>query len=289
MIFTPSSRELLKEIQDEYSIEHPPDFMTHFHYVECLNTISDGLTVEYKLDIKSKIEESKFLSKKIKLIKLITKSLDEELKAVKVNSSFAEVCVPWIAVKTYYLLFNLFLIVEYLISGQESFFNFSHEGLLRKLKEHIEKKEIVFNKKVFNTNFLCSKIINAKVKSGENLKKVCVNQNKRILQILKMLARYKIEDFQRREKIKNFRTMKNKQKKKEFLERNTVNICEFFYWYRIKSNYRDLEFLDKDIDDEQFKVFYRNYFRSTVSFYKALRNLINDLSKKRLNKEILCN
>ncbi len=59
--------------------------------------------------------------------------------------------------------------------------------------------------------------------------------------------------------------------KKEFLENNTVSIYEFFYWYRIKSNYRDLEFLDKDIDDRQFRDFYKNYFELTVSFYEALK------------------
>jgi len=62
---------------------------------------------------------------------------------------------------------------------------------------------------------------------------------------------------------------------------------EFFYWYRIKSNYRDLEFLDKDIDDGQFKDFYKNYFKLTISFYEALKKMINNLSKMRLSKEIL--
>ncbi len=64
-------------------------------------------------------------------------------------------------------------------------------------------------------------------------------------------------------------------------------MCEFFYWYRIKSNYRDLEFLDKDIDDKQFRNFYKNYFELTISFYEALKKLINVLSKIRLDKEIL--
>lgn len=276
------------EIKDkEYEREHPPDFMTHLNYVGCLNVVLHGLTAECKLEIKNKIKENKILDKKIKLIKLITKSLNEELKAIKVNLSFAEVCVPWIAVKAYYLLFNLFLIAEYLISGQESFFNSSHEGLLKKLKNHIKKKDIVFNKEVLNTNFRCSEIINTKVKLGANLKIVGVNLEERVLQILKKLIYYKIDDFQRKEKIKNFRSKKDRERKKEFLENNNINICEFFYWYRIKSNYRDLEFLDKDIDDEQFKVFYKNYFELTVLFFKALKGLINDLSKKRLNKEIL--
>jgi hypothetical protein len=210
---------------------------------------------------KNKIKESKILNKKINLIKLIIKSLDEESKTIIRNPAFAEVCVPWIAVKAYYLIFNLFMILGHLISGQESFFNSSHEGLFKKIKEWIEKKEIFFSKEIFNTNFQCSKIVNLRVKSGANLKVINVNLNERIIQIFKKLIYYKLEDFQRKERIKNFRSKKNRQKRKEFLENNTVNICDFFYCYRIKSNYRDLEFLDRDISDRQFSDFYINYFK----------------------------
>jgi len=277
------------EIKDEeYEREHPPDFMTHFNYVDCLNTISTRLNTECKLDIKNKIEkESKFLKKKLTLIKLIKRNLDEEYKTIEQNSEFAEVCVPWVAVKAYYLIFNLLLILDYLVSSQESSFNSTHDELLKKFKTRLEQKEIVFNKKIFNTNFQCSKIVNLKVKSGANLKIVGVNLGERVLQILKKLISYKIENFQRKERIKNFRSKKDREKKNQFLENNTVNICEFFYWYRIKSNYRDLEFLDKDISEKQFSEFYKNYYDLTNKFYTDLRNPINDLSKKRLSKEIL--
>ena len=277
----------LKQIQDRYRETHPPDFMTHFNYADCLNTISDGLNVEYKLGIKNSIKESKILDKKIKLINLIKRSLDEESKTIKTNPNFTEVCVPWIAVKAYYLLFNLFLISEYLISGQESFFNSSHEGLLKTLKDHIERKEIVFGKAVFNTNFRCSKVINAKVQSGANLRIINVDLTERLIQILKKLIYYKLEDFQRRKKIKNFRSKKDRQEKNIFLAKQTVNLCEVFYWYRIKSNYRDLEFLDKDISDEQFSGFYTNYLNTVNNFYNAFKRLINTLAKTRLGKEIL--
>jgi len=278
----------IKIKNEEYESEHPPDFMTHFNYVECLNTVSNGLNAECKLDIQNKIQNgSNTLKKKVNLIKLIKRNLDEEHKTIEQNPAFAEVCVPWIAVKSYYLMFNLLLVLDYLISTQESSFNSTHDGLLKKFKNHLEKQEIVFNKKIFNVNFKCSEIVNLKVKSGSNLKIVGINLKERVLQVLKKLILYKIEDFQRKEKIKNFRSKKAREKKKEFLEKNTINMCEFFYWYRIKSNYRDLEFLDKDIDDKQFRNFYKNYFELTISFYETLKKLINVLSKIRLDKEIL--
>jgi len=278
----------IKTRREEYKRRHPPDFMTHFHYVECLKTISDGLNVECKLDIKNKIQNGNTnFKKKVNLIKLIKRNLDEEYKTIEQNPAFAEVCVPWIAVKSYYLMFNLLVVLEYLISTQESSFNVSHDGLLKKFKSRLENQEIVFNKKIFNTNFQCPKLINLKVKSGSNLKIVGINLKERVLQVFKKLISYKIGDFQRKEKFKNFRSKKAREERKKFLDNNSVNMCEFFYWYRIKSNYRDLEFLDKDIDDKQFKDFYKNYFELTQSFYEALKKMINALSKTRLAKEIL--
>jgi len=272
----------------EYEREHPPDFMTHFHYVECLSTISSGLSVECKLDIKNKIEkESKFLQKKLNLLNLIRRNLHGEYETIRQNPSFAEVCVPWVAVKTYYLIFNLVLILEYLICVQESLFNSSHEVLLKKLKDHLEKKELIFSQKFFNDNFQCSKIVKARAKRGFNLKMININLSGRIAQVLRKLIGYKLEDFQRKNRIKDFRLKKDQQKKKEFLDNNTVNLCEFFYWYRIKSNYRDLEFLDKDISEKQFNNFYRSYLQLAVNFYQAFKKLINDLAKIRLGKEIL--
>ncbi len=276
-----------KKIESEYETQNPPDFITHLNYVSCLNALSRGITASYNLSIKNKINESKLLKKKINLIKLTLKSVNGEYKMIQQNPDFAELCVSWISVKTYYLIFNLSLILEYLLSSQESALSFSHKKLLRKFKERIGRKEIFFNKKIFNTNFQCSKIMNLQVKTGANIKIIGFNLKERIIQILRKLVFYKLEDFQREEGIKNFRSKKNRQKKKEFLENNTVNIYEFFYWYRIKANYRDLEFLNKDISSYKFSEFYRNYFELTFTFFNVFKELINNLAKIRLGKTVL--
>jgi hypothetical protein len=109
----------------------------------------------------------------------------------------------------------------------------------------------------------------------------------RIVQILKKLVCYKLEELQRDEKIKNFRTKKAKEGKKKFLNENTVNIFEFFYWYRIKANYRDLEFLNKDIGSDKFKEFYKNYYELTLTYLNAFKQLINQLAMVRLGRSIL--
>jgi len=272
----------------EYEKENPPDFITHLNYIIYLNNASADLGAKHNFTVKETIKESKILQKKIHLIKLIIKNLKEENKTIKTNLGFAEVCVPWIAVKTYYLIFNLFLILEYLIYGQESYFlNSTHKGLIKKIKNHIERGEIFFTKDIFNSNFKCSDIMSLKIKSGTNLKIVNANSGDIINLLLKKLVSYKIEEFQREEKIENYRLKKSRQKKIHFLENNTINLLEFFYYYRIKSNYRDLEFLDKDIHENQFVNFYQNYLETAINFYNSIRMVINSLAKVRLEKEIL--
>ena len=109
----------------------------------------------------------------------------------------------------------------------------------------------------------------------------------RIKGILKKLCLYKFQSYCRERKIREFRTNKDKEKRKWFFDNNKISLFEFFYWYRIKTNYRDLSFLDQEIHSREIVQFYENYYLLTMNFYVALKDLINELSKKRLGEKIL--
>ena len=130
------------------------------------------------------------LNKKINLIKLTLKSINGEYKTIQSNPDYAEVCVSWISVKAYYLIFNLLLILDYLLTGQESSFNATHKKMFARFKEHLERNELYFNKNIFNSNFQCSKIMDLSVTPGTNLKIVGVDVKERAIQILKKLTNY---------------------------------------------------------------------------------------------------
>lgn len=264
----------------------PPDFLTHLNYVECLNKFSQKLVLTDNLNIKNEIKESAQLSKKLNLIKLTLKSIKGEYNTILKYPDFAEICVSWISVKAYYLIFNLLLILDYLITGQESSFNLSHEKSLNKFKEYLSNNQLSFNRKIFNSNFSCFRIMELKVRPGANIKIMNFDLNERVIQILKKLVDYKLQEFKRKEEIKNFRSKRNRKKRKQFLQTDTVNIFEFFYRYRIKANYRDLEFLNKDIGAKQFKSFYENYFELTKNFINAFVPLINKLARVRLKRNL---
>lgn len=267
--------------------QYPPDFMTHLNYVSCLNEISEGLSIGCNINFKKRLNRTSQIDKKLTLIGLTRKNLEEEYKVILANPDYAEICVPWVSVKAYYLLFNLLLIIKYLLSGDSTSFISSHDRMSKDLKEYIKKKTLCFNKDLINGIHEARDIQKIKFVSGYNVKITDVDLNQRFQQILKKLLTYKIEDFQRKNHITNFRKKKAREERDKFIEASDINICEFFYWYRVKANYRDLEFLDKNIGSNQFMVFYENYYSSTINFYKAFENLLNELSVKRFGKAIL--
>lgn len=261
----------------------PPNFKTHLSYISSLNQISKNLRITHNLKIRSKIKKSAEIDKKINLIRLIKKSLDEEYKICSSNKDFSEMCCIWMPIKAYYLMFNLWIVLCHLIDGFA--LNSSHRYILKKLKELISNQKIVFNKEIFNALYSHKKILEFKTKRGEILRND-VDQDKLIQSLLKKIINYEVEDFKRRKKIKNFRKKVDRKKRDNFLKEK-INICEFFYWYRIKANYRDLEFLNQQIPAERFFDFYKNYFELTNNFYNAFKNLVNDIAKIRFGEALI--
>ena len=265
----------------------PPDFRTHMNYVSCLNKISKDLSISLLLNIKTKSDyDSKKLKKKLDLIKLIKKSLDEEYKFTIKNEEFAEIGSTWIAVKSYYLIFNMCLIVCFLINDEEKNLNLGHKNVLNNIKKLIKEKKIIFNKKEFNEFHICKEALKFRLSKNESLR-LDLEDNKRISSILKKIAEYKLENFKREENIENFRFKINQNKRNDFIKKEETNLYEFFYCYRIKANYRDLDFLNQEIHQENFFDFYKNYYELTMNFYEAFKGLINNISKIRLGEKIL--
>jgi len=257
------------------------DFRTHSHYVAFFAKITKDLEIELLRNFRSKIQKSSdILDKKTTLVELTHKSLKQEYKIIEQNPGFAIVASSWVAVKAYYLFFNLFLIIKYLIQMDVGVFNSTHKAIQSYLRKNIGS-DFKFNKKRINQVHNLEDILNWHSSPGDNLK--CdVGFEIRYYLLLKKLAKYRKKEFKRIRSIKRLAG----ENKKEFVGGGNINICEFFYIYRIKANYRDLEFLTKRISEEDLVDFYKNYFKLTENFYKALRKLINDVSKIRIKKEL---
>ena len=280
----------LNEATLELRVVNPynPIFITHLNYIKCFKELSDGLNIETnRLDKSNKKINNKKLLNKILLVKLIKKSLDNEYKACQENKDFAEVSSIWIPVKSYYLIFNMFLVLDYLISPENNKdFNISHKSLILRIKELIRKSELIFNKSHFNHFYTYEEVKDVKFDKGENLKEE-QNIEKLTKRLIKKLIEYKKDEFKRDKKIRDLRKKKDRLSVSEYLSKELTNLFEFFYLFRIKTNYRDLDFLSEDVGPIQFYSYFENYYLASMSFYQALKKLINDLSMKRYSEELI--
>lgn len=270
---------------EDYIRNNPPEFITHLNYVHFLAELTTGISV-LPLNDGATITLPKILKNKANLIKLTKRNIDYEYRVVKENPEFAQVCASWMPVKSYYLLFNLITILRFLTSNNIRAISDSHLGFLKWLNSSIERKELLFNKVEFNQMHEGVELLEWKGSTGSRLKRSGQDQKEMLLSVLKKIQTYKVEDFRRKNGIENLRLKVNKENIKQFLSKNRTSLIEFFYWYRIKANYRDLEFLDKNISADHFNDYYLSYYTLTNNMYWAFKKEINRLCLKK-NIELL--
>lgn len=253
------------------------DYRTHYVYIKCLSRLIDGCFLIYN----SRVNDKKlpFLKKKGNLIKLTKKSLEDEYKIVCADNEYSYACISWLPVKIYYLLFNQFLTLEYIIKGKEDVFNTKHIDCLKNFTNKLEKKEIEFSNPILNQVFDKSILDWKSGIPGANLSS---NTEKKILYrlIMKITANYKLNDWKRVNSIKDFRSKVNKEKKRKFLDGFKVSIFDFFYCMRIRANYRDFNFINNISFDETFKYF-KEYYNFSLNFFELFKKLGEDLIKNK--------
>lgn len=265
----------------------PPDFRTHLNYVCCIEALSHSLELNCKQSITKKFPENANLRNKLTLIRLTKNSLKGELETIEKNNDYAELCVSWISVKSYYLIFNLILVLNFLLDPKDSNLKLTHKNARDWLKSRLKEEDLVFNKKIFNLIISSSRIIKFQIPVGHNLKHEDAVSTTRVKQIYRKIVDYQLEQLKFDEKIKDFRKLKDRALRDECIAKEEVNLCEFFYWYRIKANYRDLEFLNHDIPTNSFYEYYIKYYNLTMNFYNAFVTQINKLSLIRFGHEII--
>lgn len=256
-----------------------PEFTTHKYYVEYMRSISDGLTLKCKNSISARIPISDVAKKKVQLIKLTIKNLETEAKIVERYPEYAEVAISWMPVKAYYLIFNLTILLEYLISGDARFLTTTHQKSLGQLRQLIETGELSFSQSALNEIKTGEEIEALKVGKWDNLRSSTATRKS---QIFRKLADYAKDDLRRKYKTDRL----NRAQMAEFRKSKFI-LPELFYWYRIKVNYRDLEFISSNVTMAEFKKFHQDYNMLTRNFYRAFKPCINHLSMARSGSHLL--
>jgi hypothetical protein len=244
---------------------------THLNYIKCISELLDGVTLNYSFSINKGLLPD--LDIKKNLISLTKKSLNDENKIVQIDRDFSYASTTWLPVKSYYLIFNILLTIEYILKIQKTIFRLSHTSCIEEFTRKLKTGEIKFSNPILNQVF-DQNILIYKVTSGANLSSR-TGQTDMYKMAIRKIAKYKLDDWKAKNKI-DLRSKAHKLQCKKYLQSFNVSIFDFAYLMRIRSNYRDFAFIDNVTTLETAKYF-DYFFKYTVFLVKALENMKDTL------------
>lgn len=266
------------KILTKNKMDHPA-YTTHFNYINCIFNLLNGATIKYKKYLR-KANSLQHLDLKKNLISLTIKSLKDEYKIVKIDKDYSYASTSWLPIKSYYLIFNTLLTIEYIEKLQESCFNYGHKKCVEEFNRKLNECEIEFSNQILNQVFDKS-ILSFRVITGANLSKR-INDEDMYKIAMRKIAKYKEEDWRKQNKI-NLRLNIDKRKYQNYLDTKfKVSIFDFFYYMRIRSNYRDFAFIE-DVSVDETAEYFRKYYYVTAYFTKAFGGMKKQMVNLRLS------
>lgn len=251
-------------------------YTTHFNYINCLCSLTKNLKLEYDKNLNNK--DLTKIDTKLNLIKLTKRSIEDELNIVRVDKEYSYASTSWLPVKSYYLVYNMLLTIEYCIDVQDIVFNKSHTACMDYFTKKLKNGSIKFSNHLLNEVFDYS-IVNKKFVSGSNLSpKTPIDDMYEMA--MRKIAGYKCNEWKRNNNIKNLRSQKNKKAFSNYEKTFSVSIFDFLYYMRIRSNYRDFAFVEGVSIDETAKYF-ETFYCFTMNLTSALEGLKDNLINQR--------
>lgn len=259
---------------------------THINYAEYMCHLSNKLVIKSRAIIHPAncvlVKTKELIRKKYRLIQYMYGKLCAEKEQISEKSDYSTICSCWIAPKSYYILFYQLCLIKTLLDSSNSI-SYEHANISRWVKNMIRVNNLNFSNDVFNSIYSYQDICSSVFPPGLNLKKYKnLNDNEIMLRKLQLLHKLSEECYE----FKKYKYKGKKYIRKKVLRDETFSLFEFFYWYRIKSNYRDISFLYDNDDQEWHTEFYLFYFESTTNFFHAYDRLIRDLYFKRFTRHI---
>ncbi len=250
------------------------DFETHLIYITQLAKLSYGLSATYNTKPMLKKEEIENIKNKLKLVELTKQSIKDEYEIVQFDSDYSTASVSWLPIKTYYLVYHLLSVLDYIMTNNRTSLSVSHIQCVNKFSKRLSNKSLKFNNPLLNEVFDKS-ILGFTTASGEHLK---INVSDEVIYklLMKKIATYKVNNFMIAKNIPNMRHKKNKEKVNKFKSSLSVSIFDFFYLMRLRLSYRDLNFID-NIPAPDTKAYFEEYYNTAGYFYTCFDKLKDKL------------
>lgn len=253
-------------------------FRTHLNYVKCIEKLlsSSNLSVQKNGTPTKRNNEVKRFQK---LYNVTLKSIKKDVELAKEDAEFAVIIAPWFPVKCYYAIYYLESVLLHLIDGcAYGFSKGGHTGVRKKIYSLINSN-ILFNHSDLDTVYNLTQVQSMpSIDSGRNARNDYWQKQECIQSVAKILMRYKLHDAKTGRKW-NLRTKKHRAEKQQFISTEQLALIDFFYWYRIKANYRDLDYIDFEngITANEVLEYVETYYRAFDTYRAGLVKQINSL------------
>jgi len=261
-------------------------YKTHWNYIKYLNTSFLGINIKIKIKVSSYLDPEK--TKRFEKLASITKqNIESEIHACEQETSYSSVVAPWIPVKCYYRIYYLESIFLYYLLGSEAGFkNGGHTKVRGSIRKIIEEGVINFeglNPDIFSEIDNWENASSFTTTSGSNISGNYFQHPDCRHSIRKKIAEYIKIDWMQKKGIINFRKKVNKDLRDIELKPKKFTIFDYFYWMRIKANYRDVDFLDfeNEVSARDSFEYIKEFVGATESYASALENAIITLKQSR--------
>jgi hypothetical protein len=250
-------------------------FDTHLNYAGCLRDLTNGTSLIFNRNLSK--ADFPDLKTKDNLIGLTARSLRDEFGIVQIDKDYSYASTSWLPIKSYYLLFNVLLTINYVLTAQKRSFFLTHTKCIQNFTTMLKNGEISFINPLLNQVFYKS-IFNLKESPGANLSRR-IDNNRMFRMAMRKVSIYKKDEWKRSKNV-NFRTRLGKTKKEEYMRNFTISIFEFPYYMRIRSNYRDFAFIE-GVSSSDTKIYFETYFMFIMNLFTILNKFKDDLVKMR--------
>lgn len=248
-------------------------FRTHLNYIRRMNYLLNDSTITVSFHGDPHVDENA-VARFRSLYSVTDRSIEMDVDLARENHSFAIVAAPWFSVKCYYALYYLESILVHRMDGSMAgFSNGGHTRVRRKMSDHLQQGSVLFSTDQLSEVRTLEECRNAPtIGPGQNARTNFWQQNACTDSMLKKLSEYKLHDAKRSRRW-NLRTRAHQTERDEFIARERVTAIDFFYWYRIKANYRDLDYIDFENGIPTDEVV--SYMESYYGAYSSYRSLLS--------------
>ncbi len=253
-----------------------PAFITHNNYIKRLSSHLEGCAASVS-DFGSRIQLHSKVGSFIKLFNITDRSVKQDIDSAVTQPDFAAIAAPWLPVKCYYALYYVESILIYLIDGSAvGFDKGGHKRVRRRLAQLILEGKLTYSNPELNKVMTLEQAFALPaITPGSNTSSSFWCNPQCDGAMIKKITEYALSDAKTSGSW-DLRTLKGRNKKKDFCRREIVHMLDTFYWYRIKANYRDMDYVDYEngVAATEVLSYMKDYFSAYSRYRDAVVNLI---------------